>query len=347
MKKWFRSLCCVLLFAGFTGTATAQDPVFSQALLSPVYLNPAATGAGEYDLRLSAIYRRQWWKLPSGFRSMAFSADKFVPSLNSGFGVMATHSSAGYLNRNGIYGTFAYTVCSGTASVASNGDEPKWFWSGGLQFGAAQTRVDYSKLVFADQLNASGVLYPSVSSAEPPVNSGRYYPDFGAGFFFNYDRRLLLGFSANHITRPDESLTGTTVSPVPIRWTANVVQSFYPDNIWALNISGVFQKQGLNKYYQVALQLTNDEYSGVSLGLYYGSGFQKGDLTAAGVTLSFDLMRSSREKLRVGFSHEAQLGGGRTLQTGGSSEMGVVWDYDTGASGSACKPKIIPWVCPK
>ena len=38
----------------------AQDPVFSQAYLSPINLNPAATGAGEHDLRVSAIYRRHW-----------------------------------------------------------------------------------------------------------------------------------------------------------------------------------------------------------------------------------------------------------------------------------------------
>jgi hypothetical protein len=54
----------------------AQDPAYTQAFLSPVYLNPAATGAGEYDLRVSAMYRRQWWLIPSNFNSMAFSVDK-------------------------------------------------------------------------------------------------------------------------------------------------------------------------------------------------------------------------------------------------------------------------------
>ncbi len=37
--------------------AIAQDPVYSQPYLSPINLNPAATGAGDYDLSVSAIYQ--------------------------------------------------------------------------------------------------------------------------------------------------------------------------------------------------------------------------------------------------------------------------------------------------
>src|SRR5688572_18595452 len=127
-------------------SASSQDPVYSQPYLSPVNLNPAATGAGDYDLRVSAIYRRQWWTIPSQMNYMAFSIDKFIPKISSGIGLLATKSNEGYLNKTGIYASYAYTVCAGTASVADNGGAPKWFWSGGIQFGLAQSRIDYNKL---------------------------------------------------------------------------------------------------------------------------------------------------------------------------------------------------------
>ena len=120
--------------------ANAQDPVYTQTFMSPIYLNPAATGCGDYDVRVSGIYRRQWWSIPSTMNFMAFSVDKFMPSIHTGVGLIATHSTEGYLTKNGIYGTYAYNICSGTPNAAI---KPRWFFNGGLQFGLAQTRVNY------------------------------------------------------------------------------------------------------------------------------------------------------------------------------------------------------------
>ncbi|MGZ8550054.1 MAG: PorP/SprF family type IX secretion system membrane protein [Chitinophagaceae bacterium] len=177
-------IIAVVLLCFIHQSVSAQDPVYSQPYLSPVNLNPAATGAGEYDLRVSAIYRRHWWTIPSQMNYMAFSIDKFIPKISSGIGLLATKSNEGYLKKTGIYASYAYTVCAGTASVADNGGSPKWFWSGGIQFGLAQSRIDYNKLVFADELDVRGVIPGSVSSADPAINSGRLFPDFAAGMFF-------------------------------------------------------------------------------------------------------------------------------------------------------------------
>lgn len=108
----------------------AQDPVYSQPYLTPINLNPAATGTGDYDLRVSAIFRRHWWSIPSQMNYMAFSVDKFLPSISSGVGLLATKTDEGYLKKTGLYASYAYTVCAGTASAAENGGSPKWFWTG-------------------------------------------------------------------------------------------------------------------------------------------------------------------------------------------------------------------------
>ncbi len=109
---------------------------------------------------------------------MAFSIDKFLPGISSGIGLLGTRSNEGYLKKTGIYASYAYTVCAGTASAADNGGIPKWFWTGGLQFGVAQTRIDYNKLVFADELNIGGVIPGSVSAADPAINSGKVISRF-------------------------------------------------------------------------------------------------------------------------------------------------------------------------
>src|SRR5665213_3486637 len=111
MKK--KVCILIILCISFINSACAQDPVFSQPYMSPVYLNPAATGSGDHDLRISATVRRQWWTIPSAFTYSALSIDKFIPKLESGVGLLVTTSSEGYLRKNGIYTTYAYTFCPG------------------------------------------------------------------------------------------------------------------------------------------------------------------------------------------------------------------------------------------
>jgi len=331
--------------------AMAQDPVFSQPFLSPIYLNPAATGAGDYDLRFSAIYRRHWWTIPSQISYSAVSVDKFMPSLHGGFGLLGTHSTEGYLKKTGIYGSYAYTICSGTLSPAENGDEPRWFASGGLQFGVVQRRIDYSKLVFADQIDVDGVMPGSVSAADRAVNNGKWYPDFSAGLFFNYNHndnnRVLIGGSAHHINRPDESLVNTADtfrSQLPVRWTGNVMYTYTnPEQTWSYSVAGIVYNQAQHNSLQVGAEITQNRYD-ISLGMWYRGSINFRNYDAFTVTLSINLAGRNNDsyKLRAGISHDAPLGQNRYSYTTGSSEMGFVWDQSTynQDAGNACKPRI-------
>jgi type IX secretion system PorP/SprF family membrane protein len=357
MKKTIKRICiehCVMgmvLLCFIHGSASAQDPVYSQPYLSPVNLNPAATGAGDYDLRVSAIYRRQWWTIPSQMNYMAFSIDKFIPKISSGIGLLATKSNEGYLKKTGIYASYAYTVCAGTASVADNGGSPKWFWSGGIQFGLGQSRIDYNKLVFADELDIRGVIPGSVSSADPPVNSGKLFPDFAAGMFFNYNltenSRLLAGFSAHHINRPDESLTSTSDtirSLLPVRWAANLMYTFTnPEQTWSYSLAFLGYRQAKNNSYQTGIEVTQNQ-ANISLGLWYRGSVNFRDMNTLALTLSFNLSGrdSDKDKVRIGLAHDAQMGNSNYSYTAGSSEMGVVWDHNTydQSGDNPCKPRI-------
>jgi type IX secretion system PorP/SprF family membrane protein len=343
----------LIAFTGFLGSTSlmAQDPVFSQAYLAPINLNPAATGTGEYDLRFSAIYRRQWWTIPSEMNYMALSVDKFLPSIKSGIGLLATKSDEGYLKKTGIYGSYSYTVCAGTASAAENGGMPRWFWTGGLQFGVAQTRINYDKLVFADELDIRGVIPGAISSADPPINSGKLYPDFAAGMFFNYNltdnSRLLAGLSGHHINRPDESLTSTSDSirsQLPVRWSANLMYSYTnPEQTWSYSLAFLGYRQANNHSYQAGIEITQNQVD-ISLGLWYRGSVNFRDMNTIALTLAFNLTKkdNNKNKLRVGIGQDAQVGNNSYSYTAGSSEIGFVWDQNTYEQNvdNPCKPRV-------
>jgi type IX secretion system PorP/SprF family membrane protein len=353
LRKQIMKPPVVILFVlcGVNHTTKAQDPVFTQAFLSPIYLNPAATGAGEYDMRVSGIYRRQWWTIPSQMQYMAFSIDKFVPKINSGLGLLVSNSTEGYLKKTGIYGSYAYTVCAGTLSAAENGEMPKWFWTGGLQFGMGQRRIDYSKLIFADEIDVNGVIPGSVSAADPPVNSGKWFPDFGAGMFFNYNlsdnSRLLIGLSSQHINRPDESLVSTsdTVrSQLPARWTGNILYTFTnPQRVWSVSIGAIGYRQATHSSYQVGTEITQNEYD-ISLGVWYRGSVNFQNMNTVSVTLSFNLSGkgNNNDRIKAGLAHDAPIGNNNYSYTTGSSELGFVWDHNTynSSSDNPCKPRI-------
>ena len=342
----------ILLLAGIAAlpAVKAQDPVFSQPYLSPIYLNPAATGAGDYDLRISAMYRRQWWSIPSAITYTALSVDKYIPSKKTALGLLATHSSEGYLKRTGVYGSLAYTICS-KVDASENIDESTWFVSGGIQVGIAQTRVDYSKLVFDDQIDAGGVIPGSVTSADKVVNNDRWYGDIGAGFLYsqylNDYNRVLIGVSAHHMNRPDESLIQTANSyrsEIPVRWTVNALFTrLIPKSDWSWSFGGIFYKQQAHNAVQIGAEVMQHKYD-MGLGIWYRGSVNFKDTDAFTVTFSINLFGGKGDgnhKVKAGVAHDAPVGNNRYSYTTGSSELGLVWDIKTYEQAAGlCKPKI-------
>jgi type IX secretion system PorP/SprF family membrane protein len=352
-------LAVVLLGVGCQ-SLVAQDPVFSQPYLSPVYLNPAATGAGENDLRVSLLHRRQWLTIPSQFNYTTLSVDKFFPSIKGGLGVMATDASEGYLKRTGVYGSYSYTICSGEPNIARNEVSQTWFVSGGLQFGMVQRRLDYSKLVFSDQIDQNGIIPGGVSSADPLVFNKKWYPDFSGGLYFSHEiagkGNLLLGGSAHHINRPDESLTSssdTFRSPVPVLWGLNANYQ-YEGEEWVWGVAMLAYKQGKSQTWQFGVDVKPAAYD-FSVGLWGHFGNTLGNFNALCLNITYTFRGSSahKQKLVIGLDHDFPMGGSGLSYTTGSSELGLTWDYDTHGENAGsqetddrCKPRINLSACP-
>lgn len=345
----------VMLFM-VMGRLKAQDPVFSQPFLAPLYLNPAATGAGENDLRFSLLHRRQWLTIPSQFNYTSFSVDKFFPSIKGGLGFMATSFSEGYLKRTGVYGSYAYTICSGEPNIARNDELQTWFVSGGIQLGLAQRRIDYSKLTFADQLNQDGIIPGGVSAADPPVFNKKWYPDFSGGLYLSHavagKGNLLLGASARHVNRPDETLTSTSDSfrsPLPVLWGVNAAYQYDGDE-WNYGIAVMGYQQGMYRTLQVGLDVKPSSYD-FSVGIWghVGNTIRSFNAVSLNVTYTFKSSSPHRQKFAIGLDQDFPIGGSGLSYTTGSTELGLIWDYDTQdgePSDNRCKPRVNTSACP-
>ena len=155
MKKY---VVVFLVAAFFCIKLQAQDPMYTQSFMAPVYLNPAATGMADYDFRISAVYRRQWLIVPSGMQYFTIAADKYVYEHNIGLGLMVNNEREGYIKKLSLNSTFSKIICFGSSRLSL-----------GIQAGIFNRQVDYSKLWFADQINNEGIVtdLPSQKTARP------------------------------------------------------------------------------------------------------------------------------------------------------------------------------------
>lgn len=327
MKK---NLLSIIFYLLWINCASAQDHIYSQFFNSPIYLNPALTGQFEGDFRMNLIYRNQWSGLSGDLSYISASADLNIPKFGGGVGLLFTRSSEGqaYLNKNNIAATYSYSV-GGDELVASFG----------IQAGMANRRIDWSKLVFSDQIDMRlGYLPGSTSSAQLPDISSKFYFDAGAGINIVY-REFMIGSAVHHINRPDESFTGVQAK-LPMRLVANASYRFqlsggyhYNQDDGAYLIpSVVYYKQAQASSVSAGFQF---KYKAINTGLWYRSS-GSGSPDALVVSLIFDIFTNSSngEKLRLGLSHDATTSKINYTNTNGTTEASVGYEkYFPNSSG--------------
>ncbi|OOQ61663.1 PorP/SprF family type IX secretion system membrane protein [Mucilaginibacter pedocola] len=310
-------LCCV--------NAQAQDHMYSQFFNSPNYLNPALNGQFEGDLRMSLIYRNQYSSIGNGGLSyLTATIDYNVPRFGGGFGLMFTRASEGtaYLNKNNISGIYSYSVGS-----------ESFVLSFGLQAGITNRSVDYSKLVFSDQIDPRlGYIPGSVSGADAALFNNKFYFDSGAGINLTTGD-FNIGGAAQHINRPNESFTGVPAK-LPMRGTLHASYRYNltkDDNIDEDQKSYIIPSVVLYKQSQaqsVALGLQYKRRS-INAGLWYRSGGLGSGPASVVVSFIFDVFinHEGAEKMRLGVSHDVPAGRGLNYSnTSGTTEGSVSYE---------------------
>ncbi|MBK6893310.1 MAG: type IX secretion system membrane protein PorP/SprF [Flavobacteriales bacterium] len=180
------AMLCIL------GQVTAQDPHFTQFYAAPTYLSPAFAGTTIQN-RFALQLRDQWPSIPGAFVSYNLAADQYLANLNSGIGIIATRDQAGSgaLSSTSFALQYAYEIRL----------KHKVFLRPALQLGYASRSVDYSKLVFNDQLARGG----EVATYEYYDGRKKGYSDIGSGLLF-FTPKMWFGVSLQHMNQPNQSL---------------------------------------------------------------------------------------------------------------------------------------------
>lgn len=201
--------------------AKAQvDPHFSQYYVYPSWLNPALTGAFDGNYRVSGIYRSQWGNVTTPFTTTGLSAD-FTTESNINFGASILHQEAG---SGGYQYTTAYANVAYTGVKFGAGDFKRLTF--GFQGGVIQRRFDRAKMTFGDQWNAATGYNPGNPTADVLARTSAGAFDLGAGVLY-YDAQpgkksnFYAGFSASHITQPDDKFSASGTAKFPVRYTVH------------------------------------------------------------------------------------------------------------------------------
>ncbi|MGV3508460.1 MAG: PorP/SprF family type IX secretion system membrane protein [Sphingobacteriaceae bacterium] len=311
----------VLTLISIAQSIKAQDHIYSQFFNAPIYLNPALAGQFDGSFRVNMIYRNQWSAMSGDLSYLSASMDYQLPNNAGGVALMANSSSEGlaYLKKNNLSGIYSYVV---------GGDN--FTASFGMQLGITNRTMDFSNLVFSDQLDSRLGFTGGGTQAEAPLNDNKYYFDAGTGVNIVLGNAMV-GASMLHLNKPDESFTGSKV-PTPVRTAAHASYRL------ALNSdeeSGAYLIPSVVYYNQAKASTMSAgmqfKYKGVNAGAWYRT-TGKGNSDAIVFSFIFDIFTSpyKNQKFRLGVSHDATTNKLNYGNTSGTSEVSV--GFETGES---------------
>jgi type IX secretion system PorP/SprF family membrane protein len=329
-----------VMLLGLALPAWAQDPQFTQFYAAPLYQNPAFAGSAHRG-RAILNYRNQWPTLPQAFVTTAASVDNYFKDYNSGAGVtvMADRSGSGRLMRLQIGGQYAYEMPLTRV----------WAVRAGFEFAYRQSSLDFSKLVFSDQLGSGG---QNPSSQEPlassSARSGAF--DVSTGGLI-YSKRYWFGISGLHLNTPNQSVAQGT-DRLPIRYNITGGTNFplgskglsrrynskeAPTSVTAAFLykrQGDFQQADIGAYLNVEPIVFGVWYRGIP-------GIKNANNTLNQDAVAF-LVGLKMPYYSVGYSYDltvSSLG----ANTGGAHELSFSYEFDTGRY----KRKHTAIPCPK
>jgi type IX secretion system PorP/SprF family membrane protein len=304
-------------------SAAGQDPVFSQFYSAPLQLNPGL--AGLYHAPAFTInYRNQWPGLNNAYQTYAVGYDQFFEEFNSGLGLYLQTDNAGdgILKTHKLSGIYAYRV-----QIDRN-----WQLRLGIEASLIQSRLDWGKLVFGDQLDPiegpvspGGTPFPSDEA--PPDNFNQTYLDLGTGGVV-YNERFYFGLSMRHLNSPALSfleMNQNLHGGLPLRWSAHAGAEL-PIRIgnnrnWSPFLSPgiMFVSQGASKQINIGTFFGLGEFYG---GTWYRYANDNSDAIIAAIGF-----RSGNA--RITYSYDITISA-LAPHSGGSHEVGIAFNFDDG-----------------
>lgn len=309
MKRYFfiAFAFCLLIRPGLS-----QDPQFSQFYANPLYLAPSFAGATEEN-RLALNHRNQWPALPGVFHTYTFSFDHYFANFNSGVGFLAFHDRAGSGRLNTTNLGLQYSYDFQVTELLHI--RP------GLSFNYTRIGIRFEDLTFNDQLSPGGVTTPTIE--QPPEGP---FGDIDAGFStMAYVERAWLGFSLDHLLRPEQSLYGDKTR-IPMK----------------ISVFGGYQliRRGrLLKPIDESLSfafmyLHQDHFNQLSMGLYWYKNPLVFGFWYRGIPFLHEqigdamilLVGFKNEQFHIGYSYDVTVSN-LVSDTGGAHEISLVYEF--------------------
>jgi type IX secretion system PorP/SprF family membrane protein len=294
----------ILLALFFQNNTKAQDPIFSQNLLTRTYLNPAIAGT-DSTLVISAGHRLQWSEQSnhkSTYSTSRFSADQYVHFLRGGIGLNIVHDVSGnIIKTNNINLSYAphFELFNHTLTL-----QP------GLSIGYLEKTIDWSQLTLGDQIDPQrGFNYYTNGL---PLLSKKTNIDLNAGLFM-YTKRIYGGAAVMHINEPDEGLLGPAKLPYKLTINAGANFNFKKDIHRNLIISPNIVLKFQQNFTETALGITA-KYKWFLLGLNYR--FEDAVIFNVGFQNRF---------LKVGYTYDYTTSLLTNSATNGTHELQLSW----------------------
>jgi len=298
----------------------SQETQFSQFYAAPLNLAPSFAGYVNGS-RMVLNYRNQWPQIPGTFEAYSFSYDHYFHNYNSGVGVILFRDQAGSgnlaLTRGGLNYSYNFKV------------SPDWTLRPGLQFLYEQRTIDFSRLIFEDQIMPDGSVSPSTGMINPIDKIG--YFDASSSLLA-YSHNLWGGFALANMMRPNQSMTSNGVSRIPVRtsifggYRMQYGGRLAEQDTESISIAFLYKNQGkFNQFDLGAYWIKNPIFLGL---LYRGiplfnnpaNGFLNNDALV--------IMGGIRtDNIRIGYSYDFTIS--RLINnTGGAHEISLIYEFN-------------------
>lgn len=320
---------CLCIVAFSPRVARGQDPSLSQFYAAPLLISPAFAGVNQIS-KVNFNHRNQWPNLTANYQFSALSADISVASINSGFGfLVSTDKQFSNLKTTTLGLQYAYHLTLAPESSVSFGLEGAYVSKG----------IDYSGLVFGDQVNSligGGSLGTSTDPILNQFKPNANYLDLSTGALFNL-KNTWLGVSAHHINAPNKSLINGTDDILQTRYSLQLgTKILFEDSYYEQNsvsernreksISPVmhYKHQGTFDQMDVGAYLT---LSPLVLGAWYRGIPLKNSGRSSSRESIVALIGYRQDNFSIGYSYDLTISN-LGLPSGGAHEISIAYLFD-------------------
>lgn len=241
-----------IFFLCFSISCFSQDPLFTNANQSLVYLNPSFAGTNGL-VRNQFLYRNQWPNLSGNYVTIYNGLDIYIKPMRGGLAFTYSHDNQarGTIKTDAFNLTYSqhFSLCDKKLKIIPS-----------IQAGYFIIQLDRTKLSFGSVINPRQS--PAWNAVVPSTRKSNF--DFSSGLLINYNH-FYFGASVFHFNQPDEGLLG--VSKKPFRLNIHGSYNLVIGEKTIMQFFTLFQQQ--QKFYALHIALNAVLFKSLIIGTGY------------------------------------------------------------------------------